>query len=171
MIAQMSTDFLSKLNTVSLFEIWRLRAVMDKYLEDPYRLKQVRNRLRLGQNISYFSTEENRDIKGVITKIGKTRVLIKHDHDNKNWYIPFYMLNLDGIPTNIKTQNTQIDRFTLKIGEKVGFINHRENNRELYGSVIKLNPKTATVKVNTCERWRVCYENLFYVYEGLKEKK
>jgi hypothetical protein len=76
----MSNDFLSKLEQASLFELWRLRTVIDKYMEDPYRLMQVRAKLRLGQKISYFAPEENREIKGVITKIGQTRAAVKNEH-------------------------------------------------------------------------------------------
>ncbi|GAJ19944.1 unnamed protein product, partial [marine sediment metagenome] len=56
---------------------------------------QVRNKLRLGQKISYFTPEENREIKGEITKIGQKRAVVKNEHDQKHWQIPFYMLNID----------------------------------------------------------------------------
>lgn len=165
----MSNDFLSRLEQASLFELWRLRAVIDKCMEDPYRLMQVRAKLRLGQKISYFDPEENREIKGVITKIGKTRAWIRHVHDQKNWNIPFYMLNIDCIPTDVKVGHKKVDRLTLKVGDKVGFVNHRDNNKELYGTVVKLNPKTAGVRLNTGENWRVGYGGLFYVLDGKEE--
>ncbi len=165
----MSQDFLSKLEQASLFELWRLRTVIDKYMEDPYRLMQVRAKLRLGQKISYFAPEENREIQGVITQIKQTCVVVKQEHDQKHWNISFYMLNIDCIPTDIKTNHKKVDRLTLKVGDKVGFVNHRDNNKELYGTVVKLNPKTAGVKLNTGEHWRVGYGGLFYVLDGEEE--
>jgi hypothetical protein len=165
----MSNDFLSKLEKASLFELWRLRTVIDKHMEDPYRLMQVRAKLRLGQKVSYFAPEENREIEGIITKIGQSRAAIKHKHDQKHWNIPFYMLNIDCIPTDIKTNRQKVDRLTLKVGDKIGFIDHRNNNKELYGIVIKLNPKTAGIKLNSGELWRVGYGGLFYVLDGEEE--
>ena len=165
----MSNDFLSKLEQASLFELYRLNTVIDKYLQDPYRLMQVRAKLRLGQKISYFEPDENREIEGIITKIGKTRVGVKHLHDHKNWNIPLYMLNVDGIPTDLKVGHKKVDRLTLKVGDKVGFVNRRDNNKELYGTVVKLNPKTAGVRLNTGENWRVGYGGLFYVLDGEEE--
>jgi hypothetical protein len=165
----MSNDFLSQLEQASLFKLWRLRTVIDKYLEDPYRSMQVRAKLRLGQKVSYFAPEENREIEGIITKIGQTRAAIKHEHDQKYWNIPFYMLNIDCIPTNVKTDRSKVDRLTLKVGDQVGFVNHRDDNKELYGTVTKLNPKTAGVKLNTGEHWRVGYSGLFYVFDGEEE--
>ena len=162
----MSNDFLSKLEQASLFELWRLSAVIDKYLEDPYRLMKIRAKLRLGQKISYFVPEENREIDGIITKIGKTRAVIKQNYDQKHWNIPLYMLNIDDIPTDVKTDHKKIDRLTLKVGDKVGFVNHRDNNKELYGTVTKLNPKTAAIKLNSGEHWRVDYGSLFYVLDS-----
>lgn len=167
----MSGDFISRLEQASLFELWRLRTVIDKYMEDPYRLMQVRARLRLGQKISYFESEENREIGGIITKIGKTRVEVKHLHDQKNWNIPFYMLNIDCISTDVKMGYKKVDRLTLKVGDKVGFVNHRDNNKEFYGTVAKLNPKTAGIRLNTGEHWRVGYGALFYVLDVEKELK
>ena len=50
------------------------------------------------------------------------------------------------------------------MGAKVGFKD--KNNNDLFGEVIRLNPKTATVRINEHCRWLVHYDNLFYVIEG-----
>ena len=56
----------------------------------------------------------------------------------------------------------------MKVGDKVGFVNHRDNNKELYGTVVKLNPKLLEL-INTGEHWRVGYGGLFYVLDGEEE--
>ena len=57
----MSNDFLTKIEQASLFELYRLRTVIDKYLDDPNRLMQIRAKLHLGQKVRYFAPEENRE--------------------------------------------------------------------------------------------------------------
>lgn len=77
------------------------------------------------------------------------------------------MLNLSGIQNDFKKPNNMVDRATLAVGDSVGFIN-RDTNKELYGKVIKLNPKTASIRVMQGERsqqWRVSYGCLFYVVD------
>jgi len=61
--------------------------------------------------------------------------------------------NAVGIPKN-----------TLKVGARVGFKD--KHNNELFGEVIRLNPKTATIKINEHSRWLVHYNHLFRVIEG-----
>jgi hypothetical protein len=50
----------------------------------------------------------------------------------------------------------------------VGFINRQ--NVALYGTVVKLNDKTASIKLFTGERWRVSYNMLFYVVDAVTIK-
>lgn len=57
-----------------------------------------------------------------------------------------------------------IPRNSLKVGAPVGFKD--KYNNELFGEVIRLNPKTATVKINEGSNWIVPYQHLFRVIEG-----
>ena len=41
-----------------------------------------------------------------------------------------------------------------------------KSNNDLFGEVIRLNPKRATVRINEHSRWLVNYKSLFYVIEG-----
>ena len=75
------------------------------------------------------------------------------------------MLNISGTQSDFKGSHGRVDRLTLRVGESVGFINHRDN-KELYGIVIKLNQKTATIQLSTGAKWRVSYNLLFYVMDS-----
>ena len=165
------SNFLNSLEKASLFELWRLNAVIHKMLNDPHRLMQIHARLRLGQRVSYFLPDENREAYGIIERINRTKVIIRDEALQKRWSIPLYMVNLDGIPTDIKTDRQKVDRLTLKVGDRVWFINHRDNNIESFGVVTKLNAKTASVRLNNGEQWRVSYSGLFYVLEGESASK
>ena len=62
---------------------------------------------------------------------------------------------------SLATQSTGLNRNEVRVGDIVGFM-HSNSNREIYGEVIRLNPKTVTI--NTDEtRWRVSYKLLFKV--------
>ncbi len=52
----------------------------------------------------------------------------------------------------------------LKVGDHVGFKN--KEGQDLYGKVIRLNPKTATIEVGPKHEWRVAYSYLFPVLDG-----
>ena len=160
------SEIITQLEKATPFQLWRLQALIEKLLDDPNRLLQVRRKLYIGQKLTYFLPEENREIPAIVIRILQTKVLVKNEHDGKQWKLPLCMLNIDGLPTDIASKQQKVDRLTLKVGEKVGFINHKQGNKLLCGFVTKLNIKTASVKVLTGEDWRVSYGALFYVLDA-----
>lgn len=96
----------------------------------------------------------------------RTHVLVKNIHDGEKWKLPLYMLNIEGLSTDVACKRHKVDRLTLKVVEKIGFINHKQDNKLLYEIVTKLNTKTATVKILTGDMWRVSYGALFYVLDA-----
>lgn len=158
------------LNQASLFELFRLKDLVNKILNNPEKLKAIRNQLRPHQKITYFDSDTNQDVIATILEINRTTVLVKNTTDGRNWLINLYMMNLNSINTEVKNKHNKIDKMTLKVGDSVGFLNHR-TNQELYGRVTKLNPKTASVKVvnnSPNPNWRVSYSALFYVMDTTK---
>ena len=160
------TRILQELNQASLFDLHRLQAAIYQELNNPNRIQQIKGQLRIGQTISYFDTHSNDLIDAVILKIQISRCLVKNIKDQKNWNIPFYFINLDNVDTDIKPSHNSVgmSKITLKIGAKVGFKDRYHN--ELFGDVIRLNPKTATIRVNQTANWLVPYKHLFPVIEG-----
>ncbi len=159
-------EIITHLEKATPFQLWRLKALIDKLLDDPKKLQEVRQKLYIGQNITYFESEENREISATILKILRTHVLAKNILDGERWKLPLYMLNIDGLPTDVAGKRQKVNRLTLKVGEKVGFINHKQDNKFFCGVVTKLNAKTATVEILTGGIWRVSYEVLFYVLDA-----
>lgn len=147
--------------SASLFELYRLDVLLRKHLDDPERLQAIRDRLRPGQQVRYFDDQENREIMAEVLELRQTRVLIRRMDDHKTWVIPLYWLNLDGINTDLPTQNTGLKRSNLKVGDEVGFYDRQ--NREVYGIVQRLNTKTVTLLTKDGASWRVAYHLLFPV--------
>lgn len=157
------SQILEALSKASLFELYRLQQAIRRSLEDPARLRQIKNSLRVGQDIEYFEAEENRLIEATIVELKRTKVLVKNRHDGELWNIPFYLINLDRTDVAISNSSGKLDRNSLKVGDKVAFKDRKGN--EQFGEVVKLNPKTAGVLVGTT-RWKVSYGLLSSVIEG-----
>ena len=160
------SGILQALKEASLFDLYRLRAAIDHMLDQPERLDAIRNRLKPGQTITYFDETENRLIEARVIRLKRTRLLVENRHDGQQWNIPFYYVNLDRVDTDIKPISPEVglDRSRLKVGDKVGF-RDRQNN-DLYGQVIRLNRKTATIQTENSGKWRVAYSFLFPIIDG-----
>jgi hypothetical protein len=111
----MNNDLINNLQKASLFQLWRLNDIIHKMLDDPNKLVQVKTQLFVGQETTYFDSDDNKDIHCTIVKIGRTRALVRRHDNDRCWNIPFYMFNLNNIPTEVKTNKKKIDRLTLKI--------------------------------------------------------
>jgi len=160
------TTILQELNKASLFDLHRLQSAIYQELLNPKRIEQIKAQIKTGQSISYFDPQSNSLVDAVILKIQITRCLVRNIKDQKTWNLPFYYLNLDDVDPDIKPARNAvgIPKNTLKVGARVGFKD--KNNNELFGEVIRLNPKTATIKINEHSQWLVHYNQLFWVIEG-----
>lgn len=156
-------SLLDALGKASLFELWRLSAAIGRALEDPNKNEAIRANLRVGQSIRYFEAKENREIPGRVVEIKRSRALIQNDHDKKLWAIPFYMINLQGAHVDSHASPAKVRRDSLRVGDAVGY--RSRTHREVYGVVIKLNRKTATVQLATGQQWGVPYSLLFYILD------
>ncbi len=157
------SKMLDELNSASLFELYRLEQAIRNSLEDPNRIKSIKDSLKVGQAIEYFDAEENRLVEARIIELKRTRALVRNRHDEKLWNIPFYHINLDHADIAITGPTGKLDRNSLKVGDNVAFKDRKGNER--FGKVIKLNQKTAGVLVGT-ERWKVGYSLLSLIIEG-----
>jgi hypothetical protein len=155
---------LEALNQASLFELHRLNAAIRNQLDDPARIQAAKQALRVGQILSWFDAQENRLVDARLLKMNRTRALVENLSDGKRWTIPFYLINLEGQDVEIAAQKRRtLDRNSLKVGDRVAFKDRR--GQELFGQVLKLNPKTAAVQVGRA-RWRVAYSLLAPVIDG-----
>lgn len=157
---------LHSLDNASLFDLWRLNVFIARALDNPHKNEALRTRLSVDQAVRYFDTSQNREISGRIVAVKRTRALIRRDHDQKTWSLPFYMLKLQGADVDIHSHkaHTKVHRDSLAVGDSVGY--KSRIGREVYGVVMKLNRKTATVRLVGGEQWNVSYGLLFYVIDA-----
>jgi hypothetical protein len=157
------------LKNASLFDLWRLHAAIGRTLEDPRKNEDTRARLHVDQAVRYFDTRQNREVSGRIVEIMRRRALIRDDHDQKLWTIPFYMLNLQGVDldSRFSPKHPKVCRDSLRVGDSVGY--KTRSHHIVYAVVEKLNPKTATVRLTHGEQWNVSYSLLFNVLDAQTE--
>ncbi len=160
------TKYLEDLNDASLFDLFRIKCAINQMIEDPDKLIGVKRNLSSGMEISYFDQELNKLIDAVVINAKRSRVLVQNKLSGERWNIPFHMINLEGVDTSVRSRNPskQLDRTSLSIGDHVGF--HSKLGIDLYGAIIKLNPKCAKLKLTNGETWRVAYSLLFSVMDG-----
>ena len=163
------SKIMEELKQASLFDLYRLSAAITHQLEDPKRINEIKMHLRNGQIISYFDYTENREVKAKVIRLKRTRLLVETVGDKGRWDIPFYWINLDRVDTGFGTSSARkgMEKSQLKVGDMVGF--QDKQNNDVYGEVIRLNPKTATIVTNTNAKWRVGYGLLYLVIDGEQE--
>jgi hypothetical protein len=161
-------NLMHEVNSATLFDLWRFRTAIDKMMDDPERQKEIKRSLRQGMDIRYFDPVENRLIDASIIEVNRKKVLVNNHHDGKKWHIPFYMINLEGVDTNIRAEQTgKLDRNSLSVGSQVGW--HSKHGFDRYGKIIKLNPKKAKIQTSQDGIWTVPYAMLFSVMEGVSQ--
>ncbi len=155
------SNLIKELDKATSFDLYRLSSAIDRMLDDPIRIADVKQLLRIGQEVEYFDGNANHAVNGTVVKFLPTKVVVENHHDKKHWRLPFYMINIHQIDTKINEGNKQgLGRNEVAVDDLVGFLDR--DNRERYGTVIRLNPKTVTL---ACEggQWRVAYSFLFKV--------
>ena len=159
------SKIMENLKQASLFDLYRLSIAINHQLENPQRVAEIKKRLKPGQIIRYFDPTENRLIEAKVITLKRTQLLVKNSHDQQQWTVPVYWVNLDEVNTDISVSPRMgLDKSQLSVGDIVGF--QDKQNDDLHGEVIRLNQKTATIRTNANTEWRVGYEWLYLVIDG-----
>ncbi|MCP5054458.1 MAG: hypothetical protein GY940_45240 [bacterium] len=158
------TEFFKEIKKASLFDLHRISDLVYNEINSPERIREVKRRLKSGMGISYFDLRENRLVDAVIIELRRKRVLVRNNDDHRKWVIDYAAVNLEGVPIDVSSSAMKgLDRSQLKVGDTVGFY---YSDEEVYGKVIKLNPKKAKVETAEGAIWRVPYSMLLRVFEG-----
>jgi len=158
------SDIIKSLNQASAFELYRMRAAIDRVIDDPKWLKAIQSRLQVGQEVTYFSVQTNALKRGKVLELRRKQVLLRDMDDVESWIIPYAAINLDGADIQIREQKPQgLGRNEVAIGETVGFLDRDQQQRT--GKVIRLNDKSVTLQCGHSQ-WRVAYSFLHRVVDS-----
>ena len=125
------TYLINELNKASAFDLYRLYDAIGKELRNPNRINVIKQALILGMELSYFDFVENRLIKARLLEVKQKNALVLQHESNKQFFIPYSVINLDSIDTEIykatasarpfasalsvaKTSRTLVERFDIE---------------------------------------------------------
>ncbi len=162
------THLFNELQKASVFDLYRLHVAIGNELENPKRILHLKQKLRIGMELSYFYHVENRLVKAKLLDMNQKKVVVLDHEQNKRFVIPYYMLNIDGTDTEIyESKSTKsLTANTLKVGDRVGFINKDGDN--IAGIIKRINHKTVTLETNSGHQWRVAYSFLYRIHDAEK---
>lgn len=157
------SDVLKSLNQASAFELFRMRAAIDRVLDEPRWLLAIQAKLQIGQDIEYFDAQANTSQCGKVLELRRKQAVILNQNDGKRWLISYVAINLDGADVQIREQPRQgLGRNEVAIGDDVGFLDRNQQQRS--GRIIRLNDKTVTLLCGQ-QQWRVAYAYLHRVMD------
>jgi len=158
------SDVLKLLNQASAFELYRMRAVINRVLDEPRWLQAIQSRLQIGQAIEYFDAQANKPRHGKLLELRRKQAVVLDQEDGKRWLIPYVAINLDGTDVQIREQAVKgLGRNEVAVGDIVGFVDRNQQQRS--GQVIRLNDKTVTLLCGQ-QQWRVAYTFLHRVVDA-----
>ena len=158
------TDTIASLNNASAFDLYRLRAAIDRVLDQPGWMAAVQSRLRIGQAIDYFDPQANRSHRCQLLELRRKQAVVLDLETQKRWLISYAAINLDGADVEIREQPRKgLGRNSVSVGDVVGFVDRNQQQRS--GRIVRLNDKTVTLLCNQ-QQWRVAYGLLHRVVES-----
>jgi hypothetical protein len=64
------SEVINTLNNASAFDLYRMRAAIDRVLDEPRWMQSVQVRLKVGQEVQYFQCTQARTLAGNAQKAG-----------------------------------------------------------------------------------------------------
>lgn len=157
-------SILDTLKQASGFELYRLRAMLDRVLDDPKWIIAVQKQLLIGQQINYYEDSSNTELTGQVLEFRRKHVVVRDPATNKRWLIAYTAINLGGADVKIReADRAGLSRHEVAVGDVVGFIDGE--HRQRHGKIIRLNDKTVTLECNG-QKWRVSYSYLHWVLDS-----
>ncbi len=158
------SQILAALRQASAFDLFRLRAAIDRTLDQPDWMLAVQSRLRVGQTLSYFDPPTNRSHTGQLLELRRKQAVVLEEATRRRWLISYAAINLDNADVEVREQPRQgLGRNEVAVGDTVGFVGRDQQERS--GQVVRLNDKTVTLICNG-QQWRVSYALLHRIVDG-----
>ena len=159
------TRLLNELKEASAFDLYRLHVAIGNELENPKHVFNIKKKLRIGMRVSYFYRVDNRSVSAILLEMHQKNVIVLDQEKNTRCTVPYYMLNVDGMDTEIYNQkNTDpLTANTIKVGDCVGF---NKEGQTIVGIVRRINQKTVTLLTPSGHQWRVAYAFLYRVHDA-----
>lgn len=158
------SDVIDRLHEATAFDLYRMRAAVDRALEQPCWFEAVRARLRVGQIVEYFDSRANTTRTAQILELRRKQVLVVDTTTRMRWLLTYAAINVDGASVlSFQRPRRGLDRCELAVGDVVGFVDRDQRPRS--GCLLRLNEKTVTLRCGR-EQWRISYSLLYRVIDS-----
>ena len=158
------SEVIRTLNNASAFDLYRMRAAIDRVLDEPRWMQSVQVRLKVGQEVEYFDPQANALRNGTLLEMRRKQAVVLDRNDARRWLISYAAINLDGTDVHIRENKPHgLGRNEVSLGDVVGFVDRDQNQRT--GKIIRLNDKTVTLLCGSAQ-WRVAYAFLHRVVDA-----
>ncbi len=158
------SQILKELEEATTFDLYRLVSAMQDEMESSARIKKVRSGLRVGQTITWFDSCTHKLVRSEVLKLNKLRCLVKNLENGEEWNVIYASINTEDEAVDINmNQEYGVKKSELRVGDTITYVSR--DNIQVFGTVIKLNPKTAGVKTVDGQGWRVAYSLLKKIVE------
>lgn len=157
------SEVFQTLNQASAFDLYRLRAAINRVLDEPRWLQAIQSRLTVGQAVQFFDLRANRLKRGQVMEMRRKELEVQDLEENIRWTLSYAAINLDGADVQIREQKPQgLGRNEVALGDVLGFVGRDQLQRT--GKVIRLNDKSVTLQCGQGQ-WRVAYSFLHRVFD------
>lgn len=153
-------DILDSLRQAPSAELYRLYLAIGKMLDDPRRILEVRQRLHLGMEVSYFRGDALAPPShGTVVELRQTQAVIQDNQGRQRLSVLYAAVIPDTArgPTHAPpSPPPRAQREEFFVGDTVGFTDKHLSER--VGIIVSLTAKTASIAVNDSEgHWWVSY--------------
>lgn len=158
------SEVLQAMNQASAFELYRMRAAIDRVIDQPQWIEAIRSRLRVGQIVEYFDGQLNAGRKAQVLELRRKQVLVLDLESQKRWLMHYASINVDNADVQIREQVRRgLGRNEVAVGDVLVFIDRDQQERS--GTVLRLHDKTVTLLCGRA-RWRVACALLHRVVDS-----
>ena len=116
------SDVLKALNQASAFELYRMRAAIDRVLDEPRWLLSIQSRLRVGQSVEYFDPQANTLRHGQILEMRRKQAVVLLDRDDgRRWLISMFIAIPAGMGTTFLSSSWFSPLCTMATDDALSF--------------------------------------------------
>jgi hypothetical protein len=154
-------------------DLYRLEYAIQSLRSEPRRTLAIRTRVHLGMTVRFFNAIDGNHLSGQIVAMHDVDLSIRVPAENRRYTgVPYAALDLEGAAEELAAvidqeeppprQTKQKSRSDFRVGDSVSFLDR--SMQPVAGKIVKLNPKTASIKTSTSE-WRVAYQLLQHIVD------
>ena len=152
-------DAMHSLQNASDLDLLRLYTAIGHLLRNPSRMMTIRRYLHLGQEVDFWNSRDKRMQRGRIIAFKPDQLVVQTETPRLNWTIMYAAVSID--PAAMPPQpppERRPTRADFARGDSVSF--EPQDLIARFGTIVRMNQKTATVATEDGMEWRVGYAAL-----------